>query len=128
MFFKKYDFTSFHSVNACLSVYMYTQCNPRFHNRCLFQLSLATFKLLFLQQHVSISCNTIVYRDTKIYCSNVKTLRFLEKLCSVAGMPLAPQLTTNILISGLILIFIKYGMCQVLFNRLQIKHVVHHTL
>ena len=40
----------------------------------------------FLHQHVSILRNTIVYRDIKIYCSNVKTLRFLEKLRSVSAM------------------------------------------
>ena len=29
--------------------------------------------------------DTIVYRDIKIYCSNVKTLRFLEKLRSASA-------------------------------------------
>ena len=64
--------------------------------------------------------NTIVYRDIKIYRSNVKTLRFLEKLCSASATFFAlcfhffyaAQLHIGIPIPGLISIFIKCAMCQ----------------
>ena len=40
---------------------------------CLFQLSLPTFKLPFCK-NASILHDTIIYRDSKVYCNNVKTL------------------------------------------------------
>ena len=40
----------------------------------------ADFQAAFLQHHVSVVRNTIVYRDIKFYCSNIKTLCFLKKV------------------------------------------------
>ena len=45
-FIKERNFTSFQSVYGCLSVYRHN-VSPRFHNHCLLQLSLPTFKLPF---------------------------------------------------------------------------------
>ena len=39
--------------------------------------------------------NMIVYGDSKIYCSNVKTLRFLEKLRFASAIFLALQLRSQ---------------------------------
>ena len=77
---QKTQFTSFQSIYGCLSVYRHN-VSPRSHNRCLSRLSLPTFKLLF---HVLVLRSTIVHRNIKIYSSNVKTLHFLEKLCSAS--------------------------------------------
>jgi len=44
--FEKGNFTSFQSVYSCLSVSRHN-VSPRFHHRCLFQLSFPTFELSF---------------------------------------------------------------------------------
>ena len=81
---KKRDFTCFQSVYGCLSVYRHN-VSHRFHNRCLCQLSLATFKLAaFLQKHDL--CQFFITRQYTETHSNVKTLRFLEKLRSASTM------------------------------------------
>ena len=72
---KKHVFTCFQSVYGCLSVYRHN-VSPHFHNRCLFQLSLATFKLPFYKN----MCQFFVTRLYMETYSNIKTLRFLEKL------------------------------------------------
>ena len=111
-----------------LSFCLQTQCKPSLSQRCLSQLSLLTFKLLFYN-NTSILHNTIVYGDIKIYRSIVKTLRFLEKLRCASMMLYAPQLgnqandcfhfftvaqlNIDISISGFISIFIKCIMCRV---------------
>ena len=60
--FSKGNFTSFQSVYGCLSVYRYMyNVSPHFHNCCL-----SNFLAAFLQEHVSILRNTIVYGDIKI--------------------------------------------------------------
>ena len=87
---QKTRFTSFPSVYGCLSVHRHN-VSPCFHNHCLTQLSLPTFKLLFLQQHVSTLRDTIVYRDIKIYGSNLKTLRLLVNLRPVSVMRFTMQ-------------------------------------
>ena len=59
--------------------------SPRFHNRCLSnclcRLSSCSFICFFTRTRVNLR-DTIVYGDIKIYCINVKSLRFLEKLHS----------------------------------------------
>ena len=69
---------------SCLSVHRHN-VSPR----CLSQLSLPTSKLVFYNM-----CKFYVtwkYMET-IYCSNIKTLCFLEELCSVSVMLFTPQL------------------------------------
>ena len=51
---KKLDFTCFQSVYGCLSVYRHN-VSHRIHNRCLFQLSLATFKLPFYKNMICVN-------------------------------------------------------------------------
>ena len=55
---------------------------------CLCGLS-SFFFFFFTRTHVNL-CNMIVYRDIKIYRSAIKTLHFLERLCSVFPMHFAP--------------------------------------
>ena len=91
----------------------------------------------------------IVYGDIKIYRSNVKTLRFLEKLHSASATQFAlqlgnqatdrfhflpaAQLHIGIPISGLISIFIKCAMCRVIaqrvtYTQLSLKYVKHDCI
>ena len=71
MFFKKCHFTSFQSVNGCLSVYIHVK--PHFHNCCFSQLGLPNFKLPFTRTHVNFTSNDSIW-SIKIYCSYVKIL------------------------------------------------------
>ena len=119
-------FYHFQFINDCLSIHRHN-ASPRFYNRCLSQPSLSTSRLLFYKNTCKFR-NTIVYRDIKIYRSNVKTLCFLEKLSSASATHFALQLGNQatdhfffsatqvhigIPISGLISIFIKCAVCQV---------------
>ena len=120
-------FYHFQSVYGCLSIHRHN-ASLRFYNRCLSQASLSNSKLLFIRTRVNLR-NTIVYRDIKIYHSNVKTFMFFWKVefCiryafrSVAWEPSnrslpffsATQVHIGVPISGPISIFNKFGMCQV---------------
>ena len=124
---QKTRFYHFQSVYGCLSIHRHN-ASLCFYNRCLSQASLSNSKLLFIRTHVNLR-NTIVYRDIKIYRSNVKIVVFSWKVefCiryafrSVAWEPSnrslpffsAVQVHIGVPIYGLISIFIKCVMCQV---------------
>ena len=121
-----YAFNNLYSVYACFSVHRHN-VRPYFHNCCISCLCRLP-SWFFTKTHANLR-DTIVYRDIKIYRSNVKTLRFLEKLRSAPATHFALQLgnqATNrfhffpaaqlhigIPLSGLISIFIKCVMCRV---------------
>ena len=82
-FLRRMHFISFKSIYGCLSVY---RCivSPHFHNCCLSQLSLPTFK--FTTTCVNL-CNRVVYRGIKIFRSNYR-----GKLCFTTAVLFAPKL------------------------------------
>ena len=51
---------------------------------------IADFQAAFLQKHMSLLCNMIVYGGIKIYRNNIETLHFLERLRSTSTIHFAP--------------------------------------
>ena len=78
-FFKKHNFTCPQSVYG---ICLWTNVRPPFHHCCLYLLSLSIFKLPMCKFYL----NAMVYKGTKIYCSKVNALHFLEKSCAKSTM------------------------------------------
>ena len=76
MFFKKRNFTSFQSVNGCLSVYIHN-VNPHFHN-CCFPNCVCQISSHFLQEHMLILLQMIVYGVLKFTVAMQKSWIFLK--------------------------------------------------